>query len=179
MRERLSRQQDVLQEQAHQQQDVMREKIDEYKRAHPEALPDCDFAFFLKTIKKLSDSSHVKAAKNAFNEMREWIPGTETWNVGKVFLGEDHSVAFTLRKEGDPLTVEELLEQLKPIEKRLPVKSTVPLKLVISEERSVTITDLYAHSLVSDKWAGFPADLVLCYTQKQERKSVTMPAANE
>ena len=157
----------VQQEEKSVQQDPMKEKIEEYKKAHPEALPDCDFAFFLKTLKKLSDSSQIKAAKNAFNEYREWIPGTETWNIGKVFLDEDRSVAFTLRREGDPLTVEELYEQLRPIEKKLPVKSTVPLKLVLSEEHSVTITDLYAHSLVSDKWAGMPVDLVLCYTQKK------------
>ena len=164
-------QQEELAEQAHQQQDVLKEKISEYKRAHPEALPDCDFAFFMKTLKKMSDSSRIKAAKNAFNENREWIPGTETWNIGKVFLDEDRSIAFTLRREGDPLTVEELWEQLKPIDKKVPVKSTVPLKLVLSEERSVKITDLYAHSLVSDKWAGLPVDLVLCFTQKPPAKN--------
>ena len=173
-------QQDELLEQANKQQDVLKEKISEYKKAHPEQLADCDFAFFLKTLKKLAGSSRVKAAKNAFNENREWIPGTETWNVGKVFLDEDRSVAFTLRREGDALTVEELYEQLKPIDKKLPVKSTVPLKLVISEEKHVTITDLYAHSLVSDKWAGMPADLVLCFTQKkEERKPVGTPKVDE
>ena len=168
LKEQAHHQQDVLKEQAHHQQDVLKEKIEEYKKAHPEALPDCDFAFFLKTLRKLSDSSRIKAAKNAFNERREWIPGTETWNIGKVFLDEDRSIAFTLRREGEALTVEELWEQLKPIDKRVPVKSTVPLKLVLSAEKSVKITDLYAHALVSDKWAGMPVDLVLCYTQKNK-----------
>ena len=41
------------------------------------------------------------------------------------------------------------------------------MKLVFNEERSVKITDLYAHSPVSEKWAGMPVDLVLCYTQKK------------
>ena len=189
MFEKMGKQQDVLQEAALDQQqtvqeqvrkfqDPMKEKIEEYKKAHPEALQDCDFAFFMKTLKKMSDSSKIKAAKNAFDEMRQWIPGTETWNIGKVYLDEDHSIAFTLRKEGEALTVEELWEQLKPIDKRVPVKSTVPLKLVFNETRSVKITDLYAHSLVTDKWAGLPVDLVLCYTEKKAAKTAT-PAPKE
>ena len=144
-------------------ENVLKEKVHEYKQAHPEALPDCDFAFLLKTIDKMSDSSKVKAARNAFNEKREWKPGTETWNVGKVYLAEDRSITFALRREGEAITIEELRDQLAPIEKKVPVKSTVPVMLALSDERRVQITDLYAHSLISEKWAGMPVDFVLCF----------------
>ena len=157
-----------MEEQKPQEKNVLKEKVSEYKKAHPETLPDCDFAFLLKTLKKMNEDSKVKAAKNAFNEMREWIPGTETWNIGKVFLDEDRCVTFTLSREGAAVTIDQLTDQLVTIEKKLPMKN-VPMKLQISEEKRVTITDVYAHSLVSEKWAGMPVDLVLCYTQKKSQ----------
>ena len=49
----------------------------------------------------------------------------------------------------------------------------------INAETRVRASDLYAHSLVSDKWAGFPADVVLCYTQKTEKKKDPTPAESE
>lgn len=157
----------TLHDKVQEHHDVMKEKVAEYKKAHPEILPDCDFAFLLKTLRKMNENSRVRVAKNAFNEKREWIPGTEMRNVGKVYLSEDRCVTFTLRGDGGAITIDDLFDLLAPIEKKLPMKN-VPIKLALSEEKHVQITDIYAHSLVSDQWAGLPVDLVLCYTDKKE-----------
>ena len=167
MLEKMFGQQDELKEQVQKQQDVLKERVSEYKKAHPDTLPECDFAFLLKTLDRLNEACRVKAAKNAFNEKREWIPGTETWNIGGVYLDEERCVTFSLRREGEAITIAQLFEQLVPIMKKLPMRH-VPIKLRLGEERFVKITDVYAHSLVSSQWAGMPVDLVLCYTQKKE-----------
>ena len=148
---------------------ILREKVDEYKAAHPEALPDLDYALMLKSLKRVNEDSPVKIARNAFNEKREWVPGTETYNVSKVYLSDDHCVTFTLSRGEKEMTVSELLDELDSINKRLPLK-TVPVAIELGEGNIVRATDLYAHSLVTDLWAGLPVDFVLCYTQKTEKK---------
>ena len=152
-------------------EEIIRKKVDEYKAAHPERLPEFDYALLLKSIKSVSERSVVKIARNAFNENREWIPGTETWNVGKVYLSEDHCIVFTVSHGDREMKVENLLDDLQPINKKLPLKS-VPVMIELGESKLVRATDLYAHSLVTSLWAGLPIDFVLCYNQKTEKKQV-------
>ena len=147
--------------------EVLREKVDDYKKSHPEDLPELDYAFFLRSISRVNESSPVKIARNAFNDMREWIPGTRTYNVSGVFLGEDSSVTFVMSGSDHCTTVDALLDELENINKKLPLKN-VPIMIQIDQETTVQATDLYAHSLVSDAWAGMPADFVLCYNQEKK-----------
>jgi len=154
---------------------IIREKVDEYKAAHPETLPELDYAFFLKKLQQVNENSPMKIARNAFNEKREWIPGTESWNISSVYLSDDHCVTFKLSHGNKQMTVSELLDELEDINKKLPLKD-VPIMLDINSETRVRATDLYAHSLVSDKWAGMPVDVVLCYIQKSTKKEVVPPA---
>lgn len=149
---------------------ILRKKVDEYKAAHPEALPEFDYALLLKSIKQVNENSPVKIARNAFNEKREWIPGTEAWNVSKVYLSDDHCIIFTISHGDKVMTVGKLLEELVAINKKLPLKS-VPVMIELNEHTRVKATDLYAHSLVTSLWAGLPVDLVLCFTQKQVKAS--------
>ena len=74
--------------QAEEGEGVLREKVQEYKRAHPEDLPEFDYAFLLKSLEVMNDSSVLKIARNALSEKREWIPGTKTLNVSRVYLNE-------------------------------------------------------------------------------------------
>lgn len=158
---------------------IMREKVDEYKAAHPEHLPDLDYALFLKMLNQTNESSPVKIARNAFNEKREWIPGTETWNVSGVYLSDDHCVTVKLSHGDKVMTVTQLLDELEAINKKLPMKN-VPIMLELNSESRVRATDLYAHSLVSEKWAGLPVDVVLCYIQKREKHAViAIPSTDE
>jgi len=158
---------------------IIREKVDEYKAAHPETLPELDYAFFLKKLQQVNENSPMKIARNAFNEKREWIPGTETWNVSGVYLSDDHCVTVKLSHGDKVMTVTQLLDELEVINKKLPMKN-VPIMLELNSESRVRATDLYAHSLVSEKWAGLPADVVLCYTQKLEKHAVIpIPSTDE
>lgn len=145
---------------------VLREKVDDYKKSHPESLPELDYAFFLRSISKVNDSSPVKIARNAFNDKREWIPGTKTYNVSGVFLSEDNNVTFVMGGSDHCTTADALLDELENINKKLPLKN-VPIMIQVDHETTVQATDLYAHSLVSDAWAGMPADFVLCYNQEK------------
>ena len=145
---------------------IMREKVDDYKATHPEALPEFDYALLLKSAQSVNEDSPVKIARNAYNEKREWIPGTQTWNVGKVYLSDDHCVVFTLSHGEKVMTVGQLLDDLQAINKKLPLKD-VPVMIELSEETHVKATDLYAHSLVTSMWAGLPTDFVLCYSQSK------------
>ena len=156
---------------------IMREKVEDYKKAHPEMLPDLNFALLMKSLNRVNESSPVKIARNAFNENREWIPGTETWNVGKVYLSDDHYVTFTISRGDKVMTAEMLLEALHDINKKLPLKD-VPIAIEINDETRVVATDLYAHSLVTSMWAGLPVDFVLCYSQKVEKKQASTPTAD-
>ena len=156
---------------------ILREKVSDYKKAHPEALPELDYALMLKSLKRMNDASPVKIARNAFNEMREWIPGTATWNVGKVYLSDDHCVTFTVSHGDKVLTVERLFDELHDIDKKLPLKS-VPVQIELGEGNIVRATDIYAHSLVTSVWAGMPVDFVLCFTQEQ-KKTVEVPTDDE
>ena len=169
---------ETIPEETTQHKDVMREKVDEYKAAHPERLPELDYALFLKMISRVNENSPVKIARNAFNEKREWIPGTEVWQVSTVFLSDDHCVTFKLSHGDKVMTLGQLLDELEELNKKLPLKD-VPIMIEINDETRVRASDLYAHSLVSDKWAGFPADVVLCYTQKTEKKKNPAPAESE
>ena len=148
---------------------ILREKVDEYKKAHPDSLPEFDYALLLKSLNIMNESSVLKIARNALSEKREWIPGTETWNVGRVYLSEDHCVTFTVSLGDHEMTVEKLMEELNPINKKLPLKS-VPVMIDLGNGDCVKAEDLYAHSLVSSMWAGLPVDIVLCYKHKKEKK---------
>ena len=159
-------------------EEILREKVSEYKAAHPEALPEFDYALLLKSIDRMNDDSPVKIARNAFNEKREWIPGTETWNVSGVYLSDDNCITFTVSHGDRVMTVAQLLEALHDINKRLPLKG-LPVMIQLNEETRVKATDLYAHSLVTSMWAGMPADFVLCFTQKKEKKKTSAPQADE
>ena len=159
---------------------ILREKVSDYKKAHPEALPELDYALMLKSLKRMNDASPVKIARNAFNEMREWIPGTQKWNVSKVYLSEDRCVVFTLSHTDKAMTVAMLQDDLQDIDKKIPMKN-IPVLIEINEKTRVRATDLYAHSLVTSFWAGLPVDFVLCYSQKPEKKQahVAEPEADE
>lgn len=156
-------------EDAHHGEEVLREKVDEYKRTHPEVLPEFDYALLVKSMKRVNEDSPVKIARNAVNEMREWIPGSETWNVGRVYLSDDHYVTFTVSHGDKAMTVSDLFDELEEIDKKLPLKD-VPIMIQLNETTRIRATDLYAHSLVSSMWAGLPVDFVLCYTQKTTKK---------
>lgn len=148
---------------------ILREKVDDYKAAHPEKLPEFDYALMIKSLKSMNENSQIKIACNAFNERREWIPGTQKWNVSKVYLSEDRCVVFTLSHTDRAMTVAMLLDDLRDIDKKIPMKN-IPVLIEINEKTRVRATDLYAHSLVTSFWAGLPVDFVLCYSQKSEKK---------
>lgn len=145
--------------------DVLREKVIEYKKAHPEDLHDLDFDYLLKTLKKANGDSEVKIACNAIDENREWIPGTTVHNVGKVFVADDQRITFTIRKDNKAMTVEELYLKLEPLYNNGPSKYK-PVMVELGEGKRVRITELFAHSMVSELWAGLPFDFNLCYTQE-------------
>lgn len=151
---------------------VLREKVDEYKKAHPEALPEFDFAFLMKSLKRVNEHSLVKIARNAINAKREWIPGTETWNVSKVYLSEDRCVTFVISHGEKTMSVEDLIDQLNEIDKKLPMKN-IPIEIQLDAETRVKATELYAHALVTDIWAGMPADFVLCFAQTKTKQAAT------
>lgn len=161
-------------------QKILREKVDDYKAAHPEKLPEFDYALMIKSLQSMNENSQIKVACNAFNEKREWIPGTQKWNVSKVYLSEDRCVVFTLSHTDKAMTVAMLQDDLQDIDKKIPMKN-IPVLIEINENTRVRATDLYAHSLVTSFWAGLPVDFVLCYSQKHEEKRVHVaePEADE
>lgn len=154
----------------HEGKDILKDKVAEYKRSHPDKLPELDFALLLKSLDKVNGNSEVKVARNAINDKREWIPGTKAYSVSKVYLSDDRKVVFSLRKDGGAMTVDQLREALEPIIKKLPVK-TVPIMLSLGENKLIQLTELYAHSLVQSMWAGLPFDFVLGYNQDTKKRT--------
>ncbi len=150
--------------------EILHDKVEDFKEKHPFFLVDLDYALFLRALERVNDNSPVKIARNALNEKREWISGTTVYNVGKVFLSDDHCLVFVLSHSDNVMTVAQLLETLFELNKRI-VLDNFPLMIQVNEETRIEATDLYAHSLVTSMWAGLPLDVVLCFTQEQPKKN--------
>ena len=157
---------------------VLRNQIEDYKAAKAEMLPELDYSFLLKSLELLNEASPVKIARNAVDENREWIHGTETHNVKSVYLSDDHCVVFVISHGDKVMTVADLSEVLEDINKKLPLKE-VPVLIEINEETRVKVHDMFAHSLIQSMWAGMPVDFVLCYNQKVEKKRIPLSVETE
>ena len=156
---------------AQQEKMPMQEKVDEYKATHRDPLPELDLALLIKSMDKLNGSCPIKIARNAVDEQRNWIPGTLTSNVGKVYLDDKHNVVFKLRQDGGSMTIDELRDELDPILKRLPLKNA-DLMVELGEDKKVKLTELFSHSLVKDMWAGLPFDFVMGYHMTAKKRVV-------
>ena len=151
-------------------ENILNDKVEEFKLEHPFFLAELDYSLFLHALERVNEDSPVKIARNALNEKREWISGTEVHNVGKVFLSDDHCLVFVLSHSENVMTVSQLLDTLFELNKQIRLDS-FPLMIQINEKTRIEATDLFAHSLVTSMWAGLPLDVVLCYVQEKPKKA--------
>ena len=145
--------------------DVLREAIRSYKEAMRAPTQDLDIEFLVKTLRIVNEASPVKVARNPLTADHEWNPETTLYDVRGIEVDEQNRLCVTIRKDKQEYPVERFLIQLGKLMKMLPDKKA-PVMLMISEQKTVQITDVYSHAFMSDAYSGLPLHLVLGYYEE-------------
>lgn len=145
--------------------DALREAIKSYKAAMRRPAQDLDVEYLLKTLNYVNESSPVKVARNPVDKNREWIPGTTLYNVGKVFVDDEHHLTLHMRADKTECQASKMIDQIAKVKKHLHGMQG-PVMLELPDGKKVRITDAFSHAFVKSMWAGMPFDLVLGYFEK-------------
>ena len=142
--------------------DALRSAIKSYKEAMRRPAQDLDVEYLIKTLKYINSSSPIKVACNPVDRHREWISGTPLYNVGKIYVDEDHHLTLRMRSDNTEFSAEKMLEKIAKLKKNLHGLKG-PVMLELPDGKKVKLTDAFSHAFVKTVWAGMPFDLVLGY----------------
>ena len=156
-------------------QNVMMERIQEWKDAHKEEPRELDFDFFCSIIDRANESSPVKVACNPTAADGDWIPGTLCRNVSGASVDDQGRLTLHLRRDKEEMPTGKLYGQVMRLRKKV-VGGASHVMVQIGEFKSVRLTDAYSHSLVNERWAGLPFDIVFAYYDEDTRpEHVSLP----
>lgn len=155
--------------------DALRQAVKSYKDAMRAPAQDLDLEYLIKTLRSVNEDSPVKIACNPVSSDRKWNAETKLYNVRSVEVDVEGHLAIHIRKDNKEFTVAQFIDQYAKVRRKV-IDKKGPVKFIISDDKSVTITDVYSHALLGDRLAGLPLDLVLGYFE-EDPKAKAAPKA--